>query len=71
MDSFAPHRSIPSLQLKAKVLNQQQASELEYWLTLNGAREPNNQFLVEVSLPRTTQGVCVHASFCLLHACYG
>ncbi len=57
MDSFAPRKNIPSFQLKAKVLNQQKALELEYWLRLNGAKEPKNKFLVEVSLPRTIQGV--------------
>ncbi len=57
VDSFAPGRSIPSLQLKAEVLNQQQAQKLEYLLRLNGAREPKNKFLVEVGLPRITRGV--------------
>ncbi len=73
VDSFAPGSCISSLQLKAKVLNQQYAPELEYLVILNGAREPNNQFLVEVSLPRTTRGVSIlhflHASFCLLPLC--
>ncbi len=56
VDLFAPGRFIPSLQLKAEVLNQQQAAQkLKYMLRLNGAREPKNTFLVD--LPRTTRGV--------------
>ncbi len=59
VDSFAPGSSIPSFQLTAKVLNQQQAQKLKYLLRLNGAKEPNNKFLVEVGLPRTTRGMII------------
>ncbi len=62
MDSFEPDTNIPSLQLKAKVLNQQQVQELEYVLKLKGAKKPKNELLVEVELQETTHGMCTETS---------
>ncbi len=58
MDSFKPHTSVPSLQLKAKVLRNEEVQDLAYVLTLIGAKEPQNKLLVEASVepPENTHG---------------
>ncbi len=56
MDSFKPRTSVPSLQLKAKVLRNEEVQDLAYVLTLIGAKEPKNKLLVEVEPPENTHG---------------
>ncbi len=56
VDSFKPRTSVPSLQLKAKVLNRGEMQDLSYVLNLIGAKEPKNKLLVEVEPPEDTHG---------------
>ncbi len=56
MDSFKPRTSVPSLQLKAKVLRNGEVQDLAYVLTLIGAKKPKNELLVEVEPPENTHG---------------
>ena len=56
MDSFKPRTSVPSLQLKAKVLHREVVQDLSYILNLIGAKEPKNKLLVEVEVAKDTHG---------------
>ena len=48
MDSFNPGQRIPSLQLRAKPVRNENIPELLYEINLQGAREPNNVMLIEI-----------------------
>lgn len=50
VDSFKPGQRIPSLQLRAKTVQNevQKISDLSYLINLQGAREPNNVMVIEI-----------------------
>ncbi len=48
VDLFKERKRIPSFQLMAKVIHQEEISEFTYILSLNGAKEPINRLLLVV-----------------------